>query len=196
MARVIRRTLWVLMYAGHAVSCFLLREMEFDADRYEARVSGSDTFAQTCRLLLELSEASDVAFSDLVRAWRERKLSDDLAALILHKAREMPDTLRQKIASAAEERKTGWFDTHPANRDRIASATRENQPGLFTADMPARILFRDFAALSREASQALYRDIFGSKFDQASLIPTDHVNGAQAGEAPSNQRCDDTSRIA
>jgi len=51
------------MYAGHAVSCFLLRQMEFDADRYEARgVSGSETFAQTCRLLPQLSVASDGAF--------------------------------------------------------------------------------------------------------------------------------------
>lgn len=187
MVWVTRRTLWVLMYAGHAVSCFLLRQMEFDADRYEARVSGSDTFAQTCRMLPQLSVASDGAFSDLARAWNERKLCDDLPALILYNAREMPEKLRQEIAGVVEERKTGWFDTHPADRDRIASAAREKQPGLFTADMPARILFSDFGALSREASATLYREMLGSNFDQASFIPTDHLHSAQAGEAAWHQ---------
>jgi Zn-dependent protease with chaperone function len=182
MVWVTRRTLWVLMYAGHAVSCFLLRQMEFDADRYEARVSGSDTFAQTCRILPQLSVASDGAFSDLARAWNERKLCDDLPALILHNAHDMPEKLRTKLAAAVEERKTGWFDTHPADRDRIASAARENTPGLFTSEMPARVLFTDFGALSREASQALYREMLGSHFDQAAFVPTDHLHSAQAGE--------------
>ena len=35
--------LWVLMWIGHGVSSFMLRQMEFDADRYEARVAGSET---------------------------------------------------------------------------------------------------------------------------------------------------------
>jgi Zn-dependent protease with chaperone function len=187
MVWVTRRTLWVLMYAGHAVSCFLLRQMEFDADRYEARVSGSDSFAQTCRMLPQLSVASDGAFSDLARAWNERKLCDDLPALIVYNAREMPDKLRRRIAGAVEERKTGWFDTHPADRDRIASAARENQSGLFTAEMPARVLFADFGALSREASQALYREMLGAHFGEASFVPTDHLHSAQAGEAEWNK---------
>jgi Zn-dependent protease with chaperone function len=184
---VTRRTLWVLMYAGHAVSCFLLRQMEFDADRYEARVSGSETFAQTCRILPQLSVASNGAFSDLARAWNERKLCDDLPALILHNAHDMPEKLRKKLAAVVEERKTGWFDTHPADRDRIASAARENTPGLFTVEMPARVLFSDFGALSREASQALYREMLGSHFDQAAFVPTDHLHSAQAGEVAWHQ---------
>src|SRR5258708_28474438 len=39
-----RRILWVLMWIGQFVSCFLLRQMEFDADRHEARFAGSETF--------------------------------------------------------------------------------------------------------------------------------------------------------
>ncbi|NIQ52510.1 MAG: peptidase M48, partial [Gammaproteobacteria bacterium] len=27
-----RRVLWALMHAGHAISCFMLRQMEYDAD--------------------------------------------------------------------------------------------------------------------------------------------------------------------
>jgi len=39
-----RRILWGLMLVGQAVSCFMLRQMEFDADRYEARLAGSTAF--------------------------------------------------------------------------------------------------------------------------------------------------------
>ena len=39
-----RRILWCLMMIGHIVSGILLRQMEFDADRHEAQLTGSDTF--------------------------------------------------------------------------------------------------------------------------------------------------------
>src|SRR5215475_2437364 len=36
-----RRILWLLMNLGHLISCFMLRQMEFDADRLETQVAGS-----------------------------------------------------------------------------------------------------------------------------------------------------------
>ena len=50
-----RRILWALMMAGHVVSSYLLRQMELDADRHEARLSGSDVFEQDMRRLAVLS---------------------------------------------------------------------------------------------------------------------------------------------
>ena len=84
-----RRVLWALMWAGHFVSCFMLREMEYDADRYEARVAGSATFAQTADRLLVLSLASQGAHSDLVHAWQANRLADDLPGLILENVGEL-----------------------------------------------------------------------------------------------------------
>jgi hypothetical protein len=54
-----RRLLWCLMYSGHLVAGFMLRQMEFDADRYEARLAGSETFAKT--------SAAEVAAGRLAR---------------------------------------------------------------------------------------------------------------------------------
>ncbi len=39
-----RRILWALMHAGHAISCFMLRQMEYDADSYEAKLAGERDF--------------------------------------------------------------------------------------------------------------------------------------------------------
>ena len=40
----IRKSLWVLMAAGNLLSSFMSRQMEFDADLYELKLSGSDNF--------------------------------------------------------------------------------------------------------------------------------------------------------
>jgi Zn-dependent protease with chaperone function len=53
----------------------------------------------------------------------------------------------------AEER-TGLFDTHPTDRDRIASAAREGAAGVFRGSGPASALFRDFEALVRREQAA------------------------------------------
>ena len=49
-----RRILWVLMWTGHLASVALRRQMEYDADRYEARMVGGAVFAQTMDRLREL----------------------------------------------------------------------------------------------------------------------------------------------
>ncbi len=54
-----RRILWALMQVGHGVSCFMLRQMEYDADRYECQVAGSDAFRETMLRLAELDVASE-----------------------------------------------------------------------------------------------------------------------------------------
>ena len=76
-----RRVLWALMWAGHFVSCFMLRQMEYDADRYELRVAGSEEFAQTVDRLVVLSLASQGAHSDLAQSWQSNRLADDLPAI-------------------------------------------------------------------------------------------------------------------
>jgi Zn-dependent protease with chaperone function len=187
MVWVTRRILWVLMMIGHGVSCFLLRQMEFDADRYEARVAGSDVFAQTCRALPVLSVASDAAFSDIGHAWQERRLPDDIPGLVMYNARQMPGKVLEKIDKVVCERGTGWFDTHPADRDRIDSAARENTPGVFTAEVPATVLFSDFAGLSRQTSALFYREILGPKFEQAAVITTDSLQQSHTGQVESHK---------
>ena len=51
------------MVIGHGVSSFALRQMEFDADRYEARVAGSDVFVKTSERL-ELSNMQRYVLSE------------------------------------------------------------------------------------------------------------------------------------
>ena len=52
---ITRRVLWVLMLIGHGLSCFMLRRVEYDADRYETRLAGSDVFKETTSALSKLN---------------------------------------------------------------------------------------------------------------------------------------------
>lgn len=171
-----RRVLWCLMAAGHGISSFMLRQMEFDADRYEARVAGADAFAQTVDRLRLLNVGSQAAFNDLEAAWRERRLCDDLPQLIRAREADLPEELRKLVCHGARPDKTGWFDTHPCDSERLASVRRENAPGIFRgAEAPASVLFKDFAALSRWATVAFYRSAIDRKLKPENLIPTESL---------------------
>jgi hypothetical protein len=80
---VTRRILWVLMSVGHGISCVLMRQMEFDADRYEARLSGSRTFESTAVQLRILGLAWQGAQHVLSESWRTRSCSNRRARVRL-----------------------------------------------------------------------------------------------------------------
>src|SRR5213593_738108 len=81
-----RRILWALMHAGHAISCFMLRQMEYDADSYEAKIAGSEAFESTAARLQVLNVATQVAFEDVRQSWASHRLPENLPLLIQHKA--------------------------------------------------------------------------------------------------------------
>lgn len=59
------------MQIGRLVSGFLSRQMEFDADRYQARLVGGPILARTMERVTELSIASQGAYGDLAASWKE-----------------------------------------------------------------------------------------------------------------------------
>ncbi len=182
-----RRVLWVLMMIGNAVASYMMRQMEFDADRHEARLAGSDVFATTCSRLIELSIAHSGAKEDLGQFYRDGKLVDDLPGLVMHNAGQLNAEHRVRIDSHIQESKTGLLDTHPCDRDRIASAQRERAPGVFRLEAPASILFRDCAALNRAVSADLYGELLGDDFKRESLRPLKQLVETQQREAASQQ---------
>jgi hypothetical protein len=167
-----RRVLWLLMITGHLVSSFMLRQMEFDADRYEARVAGADAFAVTSERMVMLTVAQEAAFHDLSDAWRERRLCDDLISLVLTREAELPADVRAAVRKNLAEEKTKWHHSHPAATDRIASARREGG-GMFRLDAPATVLFHDFGGLCRRATESLYREHMGALYKREHLMKTE-----------------------
>ena len=175
-----RRVLWLLMMTGHAVSAVLCRQMEFDADRYEAGMVGGAVFATTSRRLVELNVAAQGAVSDLAASWQERRLPDNLPKLILANAAQLPDVLREALREAETHGRTRLFDTHPCNRERIARTRDVPDGGFFRLDGPATDLFRDFDALACATTLDFYRSLFGPQIRKDGLYPVAEVIESQA----------------
>ena len=168
-----RKLLWCLMMAGHFFSSVLMRQMEFDADRHEARFAGSDAFASTARQLHILNMAENGAMSDLGDFHREGRLGDNLPKLILLNIDQMPAELKTKVDVIISESKTGLFDTHPADSARIQSAKREKTEGIFRLELPAGNLFRDFDQTAKDVTWDFYHEIFGDELKKSDIHPVE-----------------------
>ena len=133
-----RRILWGLMHAGNAISCFMLRQMEYDADSYEAKVAGSDAFESTMAQIQVLNAATQVAFEQVRNGWAGNRLCRRILPLLIHhKTRVLPEELCEKVTAARNAKKTGWFDTHPCDADRAKAVRRLGEAGVFRLEEPA-----------------------------------------------------------
>lgn len=167
-----RHFLRLLMLAGHASCCRLLRQMEFDADRHEVRVAGSDAFLNTARQLRLLGAAAGQSGPLLARAWRERRLPDNLPAYIRHLALAIPPENQAQIHADALARTTGTFDTHPADAEREQAARNAALPGILDIEEPAADLFNDFHDLCRSITREHYARLLGAEPEASRLEAT------------------------
>jgi Zn-dependent protease with chaperone function len=168
-----RWLLWMLMVIGHAISCFLLRHMEYDADRQMTRVMGSEVFQTTARQVAIMSLAEVVCFDVAAYSWhKQHRLPDDLCALLMSMAEDLPPQVRQQLEKSLRQTKTGVFDTHPSHGERVANARRENAPGIFHLNWSSTELFSDFPKLSRTITLDFYRLVFGKGVRREDLVPS------------------------
>lgn len=174
-----------LMVTGNAICSFLMRQMEYDADRFEIAVAGSGTFEQTTLRMAELSKVTGDLYKNMHDTWRNsRRVPDNVPVLIGQHAAEIREDVRAKIAAEMLGAKTGWLDTHPASADRIAAALRAAQPGIFADDLPARDLLENFHTLSRTVTLAHYADELAIPTTEDFLIPVDAVLQSQGKGQP------------
>jgi len=173
-----RGVLWVLMHVGHGVSCWAMRQMEYDADSYEARVGGVDAFETTTRKLPAIAIAVQLAWRDVESEFGHGRLCDDFVGLAAARFDRLTAEEREAILGPALEARTKWHDTHPAAADRIRAARRLGSDGVFRVRGPATALFADFDALAREATKRHYRHVVGARaLKAARFVPVDAVLG-------------------
>jgi len=198
-----RKILFLLMRAGNAVSSYMLRQMEFDADRYEAALVGPAVFEATSHRLATLDLSHSWAFGDLSQSWEEGRLPDDLTGLVLSNLRLMKTETKNKLVQDTLARKTGPFDTHPATSERIGAARAITLPPLFSwpdnratftgqhpagkeddsaTIPPASALFGNFADLSKKVTIAYYRSVLGVVPEKKQLVDVSSLVRAQEKE--------------
>lgn len=183
-----RRVLWCLMHVGHAVSCLVSRQQEFDADLHESRLVGWPVVGSTLRRVTELSVAYSMAMDDLHKFWQEEQLPDDLPRLIASNVRQITPAMQERLKKMTKAAKTGWFDTHPSDRDRVRSAKAEGSTGQFllnglTEETPASVLFGNFGPLCRVVSTQFYKQVLGERFEERSVQSVEKLIELRDAEA-------------
>lgn len=178
-----RRILWALMHAGHAISCFMLRQMEYDADSYGAKLVGGDVFEATATRLRVLNVATHFAYEHVQQSWASRRLPENLVLLIERQSASLRDEVQQEMTTADPKEKTGWFDTHPSDADRLHAVRQLNERGIFHSTEPAARLFSDFSALSKTITRHQYEKHFKLAFTDQDLMSADELQNERAATA-------------
>ena len=172
-----RGLLKLLMHAGHGVSCFLMRQMEYNADDYMIRVAGTDTFEHTATRMLLLGEASQQSYKIMRTTWdSSRHLPDNFPAFLTRVEKDLTAEQRRKVAERMTLSRSGIFDTHPSVSNRLARARQANEPGIFQLEQPATQLFADFDAVAKSITVRHYKEELGLACDPAALLPANTMN--------------------
>ncbi|NZA26404.1 hypothetical protein H0E84_08395 [Luteimonas sp. SJ-92] len=179
LTRVFLRALFQISFR---MSRRLSQEMEFDADRYEVAVAGSDNFAATALRLRALSQAMHEVEAANGKAWREGSLVRDLpAAAALRLGQWRAEDWQAIERQLDNDDETRFWASHPADQARIANAVSRPVEGMFLDERPAAALFADFPALSRRVTEHYYREM-ALEFGARNLVEPAQLLGM--GELP------------
>jgi len=156
-----RGFLWVLMMVGHMVSSLLLRQMEYDADKYEIQFAGSKNFQQTSDRLQILNASYGQMIPSIVEAAYKQKTVKNLPRSIMKNTKVLEPQLVQQLLVASYSTKAGMFDSHPSDGQRIAKAEAMAAEGIFHSTAPASALFSNFEMTCESITDDFYRNEFG-----------------------------------
>lgn len=170
---IVRGILHGFMIAAHAIGSGLSRQMEYDADRYEAMLVGGDVFAETGREFHRMAVACDGAAGAVGRLLNRGKLIDNYPRIIEVYRSRMTDNELAAVDVSIAAQKTGAFDSHPATRSRIEAVGRLGCDGVFTEPGPAAALFVHYQALCRNVTADFYRNALDRMIDPNELEPVE-----------------------
>jgi Zn-dependent protease with chaperone function len=166
-----RLLLKLLMWGGHGIGCFLLRQMEYDADSYQIKVAGSEAFESVVKRLHVLGVTLQFSYHTMRLSWlQHRQLPESFPAFLMRQLQALPFEQQVQMEDTAGLGQTGLFDTHPANGDRIRRARQAGLPGIVELEGPASALFTQFDAVSRQVTKVHYSDDLGLDLRKVNFV--------------------------
>jgi hypothetical protein len=144
---------------GRLVNRQLLRQMEWDADRVQIQLVGSDVFEATFRRLTVLAEVRRDAYRQLgLDHAQGRALPEDLPGALVRLADAVPEEKIERWCERRLARSEDFMDAHPSDASRLEQARSMAALGVFRHGREARALFSNFEVLSRQATALHYRE--------------------------------------
>ncbi len=172
-----------LMQAGHLVSSYLLRQMEYDADYYEIQIAGTQSFIETSEIISLAAHAQLVSNQYLDLTYEKSQLPLDYNEYIFTKYKNLPAKVKKEMLEESKKLTTEKFDTHPSWNDRIEVAKELNMKGVIQNNHEAQTLFHNFDRLSKEITLKMYQQNPDFKTESVSLIQTDQYDQIAATQS-------------
>ncbi|GLQ30297.1 hypothetical protein GCM10007876_07750 [Litoribrevibacter albus] len=133
------------------------RHMEYDADKYECFISGSAYFEQTALALWKTDYGHFLAHEINQNTWNSNKLINNLPETIAEETKKLSNDALSDIQKRMSELTTNWWDSHPADNDRIEHAKSHEFAPIWTDEGPAKELFGNFEQLCHATTSNEYR---------------------------------------
>ena len=169
-ALLVRILLIVLAYIATMLSSGLSRHMEFDADRYQVELTGSDAYPDLAHQMRLLSAGQEAAAGLAAQGLEDGRLPDNIPGLSVEIAASFDQQTRNAIASDIQQINNSVFDTHPPDIERIAAADKLDKPGVFRNAAPAHKLVREEQRLGMHVTLQWYR-AHGLDIEPKDLMP-------------------------
>ncbi|WP_395745281.1 M48 family metalloprotease [Prosthecobacter sp.] len=176
MVNLGRRVMLLLMHLGGAISGFMSRHREYDADAYGAKVAGSREMENALLQLGLLDHAETAMVKTMLSRLKDGELPDNVPGRIASQVQAMPEAQRKQVKSKELAEETSWWSTHPALKDRKEKLEELAAPGVCTLDLPAEELFHDFTGLCKTVSLYWYDVELGLDLNQFNLVAEEVPN--------------------
>lgn len=171
--------------AGVIESRTFMRQLEFDADRYERCIAGSQSFVSTSRKLRFLSNMESFASNFVFACFERGVVPDNLPRLKFALVHALDRQLVTKGDEARRQETRSWFKTHPTDAERDAMARLELQPGIYRVRHTAAWLLKDYKTLCKIGIRELYANFFLEHFSPHMLRPLGRFITNQTPPEPS-----------
>lgn len=186
-----RKILYYMMKLGDFINYSMSRQMEFDADRYETRVAGSQNFENTSIQITRLSIAANNVQEEQNDAWyQNQQLVDDLTAAIISEYHHQQKDMDKQVLEYINEGNTHWQDTHPCDKERIENAQQEQTEGIFNLTSPAADLITKIDKFSTELTLLHYRNAWNLPVIKSQLIPVEKFEDSKKAKQENYEALD------
>jgi hypothetical protein len=148
-----------LMLCGHAVSCFLSRQMEFHADSRAINVSGSEKFEAMLVRLREQDILHSLTYQAMQQFWEKKhQLPDNIPDYLIKFEKQMPVNFYDQVRNTLLNEIAGLWATHPTAAQRIKKSRQQEARGIFHLELPAAALFSNFIGTARTVTYMHYSE--------------------------------------
>jgi len=153
----VRGVMAVLFSISLYFSSYFSRQMEYDADRYEALIAGSENFKATAFQMRKLGYSRD-QLDYLAAASYDKsfKVFSDIPEATKRLSEKINKETLNEIKNSMQQQQTMFWDSHPADNERIREAEKLKYPGVFLESFSANLFFDNYQELNKKVSLNFY----------------------------------------